>query len=109
MEAKTPKDFFEKILPQKFDPSKTEGVNCVVQMNITGDTGGNWTITLKDQKIEIKEEVHPSPTITVKMKDTDYVKMVNGKMSGERAFMTGKLRFKGNMSAALKLRNLGIL
>lgn len=109
MEVKTPREFFEKVMPEKFDPSKAAGVDCVVQMNITGDEGGDWLIIIKDQKLEVKEGVHESPTITIKMKDTDYVDMVNGKLSGERAFMTGKLKFKGDMATAMKIRDIGIL
>jgi putative sterol carrier protein len=78
-------------------------------MKIMGGDGGDWHITLKNQTIVIQEGVHQSPTITIEMKDTDYVNLVNGKLSGERAFMTGKLRFKGDMATALKLRGLGFL
>ncbi len=109
LEIKTPKEFFEKVLPQKFDPTKAMGIDCVVQMNLSGGNGGDWTITIKDLKIDIKEGVQPAPTVTIKMKDVDYVDMVNGKLSGERAFMTGKLKFKGSMATALKLKGLGIL
>ena len=109
MEVKTPKEVFEKLMPQKFNPSKAAGIDTVIQLSITGDNGGEWHIIIKNQKMDIKQGVHPSPAITVKMKDTDYVDMVNGKLSGERAFMTGKLKFKGDMSAAMKLRDLGIL
>jgi putative sterol carrier protein len=109
VEVKTPKEFFEKVMPEKFDPNKAVGIDCVVQMSLSGDNGCDWVIIIKNQKIEIREGVHPSPTVTVKMKDIDYVNMVNGKLSGERAFMTGKLKFKGSMATALKLRGLGIL
>ena len=109
MEVSTPKEFFEKGLPAKFDPSKAAGIECIAQMNIAGDNGGNWYIIIKDQKLEVKEGVHESPTITVKMKDMDYVDMMNGKMTGERAYMTGKLKFKGDISAGLKLKGLGIM
>ena len=50
-----------------------------------------------------------NPVITAKMKDTDYVDMVNGKITGDKAYMTGKLRFKGNISVGMKLKGLGIL
>ena len=64
---------------------------------------------IKDQKIEAMEGMHPSPTIVIKMAETDYMNVVNGKMSGEKAFMTGKLQFKGNIILALKLREAGFL
>jgi putative sterol carrier protein len=109
MVVNTPKEFFEKELPAKFDPSKSAGIVCIAQMSITGDNGGDWYIVVKDQKLEVKQGIHESPTITVKMNDTDYVDMVNGKITGEKAYMTGKLKFKGDISAGLKLKGLGII
>jgi putative sterol carrier protein len=109
MEAKTPKDFFENVLPARFDSSKAAGVDAVVQLNITGDNGGDWYIIIKNQKLEVKTGIYENPVITAKMKDTDYVDMVNGKITGDRAYMTGKLRFKGNISVGMKLKGLGIL
>lgn len=109
MEVKTPREFFEKVLPKKFDPSKAAGLDVAVQLNITGDNGGDWVIIIKDQKLEVKEGTHENPTITVKMKDTDYVDMINGKITGDKAYMTGKLRFKGNIAVGMKLKGLGIL
>ena len=109
MEAKTPKEFFEKVLPSRFNPSKAVGVDVTAQINITGPNGGDWIVIIKDQKIEATEGTHPSPTITIKMAETDYMNLVNGKMSGEKAFMTGKLQFKGSITLALKLRDAGFL
>jgi putative sterol carrier protein len=43
------------------------------------------------------------------MAEADYIDLINGKMSGEKAFFTGKLRFKGDIGLALKLRETGFL
>jgi putative sterol carrier protein len=109
MKAETPKDFFEKVLPIRFKPDKAAGVDVIVQVKITGPNGGNWIVTIKNQKLEVKEGAHPSPTLTLKMAETDYMDLVNGKMSGEKGFLTGKLRFKGSVTLALKLREAGFL
>jgi len=109
MEAKTPREFFEKVLPNRFNPNKTKGVDVTVQINIMDPNGGEWIVTIKDQKLEVKEGTHPSPTLVINMAETDYMDMVNGKLSGEKAFMTGKLQFKGNMALALRLRKVGFL
>jgi hypothetical protein len=53
MESKTPKDFFENALQARFKPEKTAGINVIAQLNVTGPEGGNWTITLKDQKMQV--------------------------------------------------------
>jgi putative sterol carrier protein len=108
-EARTPKEFFEKVLPRRFKPDKTLGIDVIVQVNITGPNGGDWVVTIKNRKLEAKEGTHPSPTLELDMAETDYIDLVNGKMSGEKAFLTGKLRFKGNIALALKLRETGFL
>jgi putative sterol carrier protein len=108
-EAKTPKEFFEKVLPSKFKSDKAADIDITVQIKITGPDGGNWILTIKNQKLEVKEGTHASPTLSLEMDEADYMDVVNGKMSGEKAFLTGKLRFKGNIALALKLRETGFL
>jgi putative sterol carrier protein len=108
-EAKTPKEFFEKVLPERFKPDKALGIDVTVQINITGPNSGDWVITIKNQKLEVKEGTHPSPTLELKMAETDYMNLVNSKMSGEKAFITGKLKFKGNIGLALRLKETGFL
>jgi putative sterol carrier protein len=108
-EAKTPKEFFEEVLPRRFKPDKALGIDVTVQVDITGPNGGDWVVTIKNQKLEVKEGTHPSPTLELNMAETDYMDLINGKMSGEKAFITGKLRFKGNIGLALKLKDTGFL
>ena len=109
MNIKTPKDFFEKILPEKFDPTKAGNLDAVIQMNVTGPNGGNWTVIVKNQKLEVKEGNHPSPGIAVTIADTDFVDLMNGKLNAVSAFMAGKIQFKGSMSLGLKLIDIGII
>ena len=40
------------------------------------------------------------------MTDSDFIDMVEGKLNGQMAFMTGKLKIKGDMSLAMKLGNV---
>jgi len=108
-DTKTPKEFFEKVLPIRFKPEKAAGIDVTVQVNITGPKGGDWVVTIKNQKLEVKEGTHPSPTLELKMAEADYMNLINGKMSGEKAFMTGKVKFKGNIGLALRLRETGFL
>jgi putative sterol carrier protein len=109
METNTPKDFFEKALPTRFKPEKAAGIDFVAQLNVTGLEGGSWTVTIKDQKLQVIEGTHPSPTLTLKMNENDFMDMVNGKLNAEKAFFTGRVQFKGDISVALKLRDAGFL
>ncbi len=109
MEDVTPRDFFEKVLPKRFNASNAAGVDAIVQMSITGDNGGNWSVTIKDQKLEAKEETISSPTLSITMAEKDFVDLINGRVSVQKAFFTGKIQFKGNIGLALKLKETGFL
>jgi 3-hydroxyacyl-CoA dehydrogenase/3a,7a,12a-trihydroxy-5b-cholest-24-enoyl-CoA hydratase len=109
MEVVTPRDFLEKVLPKRFNASKAAGIDVIVQVSITGDNGGNWSVTIKDQKLEAKEETTSSPTLSITMAEKDFVDLINGRISAEKAFFTGKIQFKGNIGLALKLKETGFL
>ena len=109
METNAPREFFEKALPARFKPEKTVGINVITQLNVTGPEGGNWTVIVKDQKLQVTEGTHATPTLTLKMNENDFMELVNGKLSAEKAFFTGKVHFKGDIGVALKLRDAGFL
>ena len=109
MEVSTPKEFLDKVLPEKFDPEKAADLSAVVQFKISGDDGGQWVLTIKDKKLEVTEGTVDNPHMTLIMKDKDYVSLVTGKLSGQKAFMTGKLKFKGDMNLGMKLQKLGLI
>ncbi len=109
METETPKEFFENVLPNRFKPEKSRGIDVTVNVNISGPHGGNWTVTIKDQKIAAREGAASTPTLSIAMSEADFIDLVNGKLSGERAFFTGKIKFQGNITVALRLRDAGFL
>ena len=107
-EVKTPKEFFEKILPTRFNPEKAKGVDVIVNINISGDNGGEWTVIIRNQKLDVKKGLENYPTLSLKISEKDYVDVINGKLSGEKAFFTGKLKLEGNITQALKLKDAGL-
>lgn len=81
----------------------------MVQVTVTGENGGDWVVTIKNQKLTVAEGVHPSPNLSLKMTAKDFTDLVNRKISAEKAFFSGKVQFKGNIALALKLRDAGFL
>ncbi|MEL6948379.1 MAG: SCP2 sterol-binding domain-containing protein, partial [Pseudomonadota bacterium] len=51
----------------------------------------------------VKEGEHVAPTLTLKMSDTTYIDMVMGRMTGQHAFFTRKLRYEGPIALAIRL------
>lgn len=109
MQISTPEEFFEKILPARFDPSKAKGIDAIISVKISGVNGGEWIVKIQNQKLIVEKGTHPSPTIAVCMSDTDYVNILNGQLNVEKAFFSGKIKFEGDLILALRLRKIGIL
>lgn len=65
-----------------------------------------YHFTVANEAIDVKSGKHEKPNITITMKEGDYLDMVNGKLNGQMAFMTGKLKIAGDMGLALKLQSL---
>ena len=108
MAIEQPKDWFEKELPDKVkdDPSVVEGFDGILDFKITGDAGGEWSVEIRNKVLNIKAGACEKPDIQVTMKAPDFVNFINGKLNGQMAFMTGKLKVKGNMQLAMKLNKL---
>ena len=109
MEAETPKQFLEEILPRRFKPDKAGDFDVVAQLNLTGTNGGRWVLTLKNQKLTVTQGTHPSPTLTLTVSDNDFMDLVRGELNTTQAFFSGKIHLSGNLGLALKLKDAGLL
>lgn len=101
----TVKETFDA-MPGRFRPDKAAGVNATIQYEITGDQGGNWHAVIKDGQCAVNAGVATSPTLTLTMSAQDWLDMVGGKLSGQMAFMSGKLKLKGDMGLAMKIGSM---
>ncbi|MBI4610454.1 MAG: SCP2 sterol-binding domain-containing protein [Candidatus Rokubacteria bacterium] len=101
----TVKETFD-LMASRFKADKAQGVNAVIQYEITGDGGGTWYATIKDGACSVAAGTAASPTLTLTMSGQDWLDMLAGKLSGQMAFMSGKLKLKGDMGLAMKLGGL---
>jgi putative sterol carrier protein len=99
------KQAFE-MMPSRFKKENAKGLNAVYQFDLSGDGGGKWNVTVNNETIQVKEGAHPSPNITISMTAQDYLDMTSGKLNGQVAFMSGRLRIAGDMGLALRMQNL---
>ena len=65
-----------------------------------------YHFSVANETIDVQLGKHAAPNITITMKESDYLDMINGKLNGQMAFMTGKLKIAGDMGLALKLQSL---
>jgi len=101
----TVKETFDQ-MPTKFKAANAAGVNKTIQYDISGDGGGTWHAAIKDGTCMVAPGPAPSPDLTVTMASSDWLDMIGGKLNGQMAFMSGKLKLKGDMGLAMKLGSL---
>ncbi len=99
------KEIFEG-MPKAFDPGAAAGLNAVIQFNIEGDEGGDWYAAIKDQTCAVSAGVHDNPTLSLRMSDKDWIALCKGELNAVMAFMTGKLKAKGDIMLAQRLPKL---
>ena len=90
----------------KFRADKAVGVNATIQYDITGDQGGTWHAVVKDGKCTVSTGAAPTSNLTLTMSSQDWLDMIAGKLSGQMAFMSGKLKLKGDMGLAMKIAGM---
>jgi len=90
-------------MESRFRADKAAGVNASIQYDITGSGGGTWNAVIKDSACKVSSGAVANPTLTLTMAAQDWLDMTSGKLSGQNAFMTGKLKLKGDMGLAMKI------
>ncbi|NWZ30924.1 HSDL2 protein, partial [Asarcornis scutulata] len=79
----------------------------VFQFELSGEEGGTWYIDLKTNDGSAGFGKPPvTADVVMSMSSGDFVKMFTGKLKPTMAFMSGKLKIKGNMALAIKLEKM---
>ncbi|EKM58390.1 uncharacterized protein PHACADRAFT_26889 [Phanerochaete carnosa HHB-10118-sp] len=87
---------------KKAQLKKTNGIFELRIKNAEGKEG-IWTIDLKNSGSIYKGEAKQKPNVTILLSDDTFQQLAEGKLDGQKAYMTGKLKTKGNMMFATKL------
>lgn len=98
----TVQEFFAA-LPSKVDPAKTAGMNNSYVFDVEGV--GAWTVSVVDGAVSV-EEGEGEADCTISASEETLMKIARGEANATTAYMTGKLKLKGDMGAALKLQKL---
>jgi len=100
--AETVQDFFAN-LASRADPAKTAGMSNSYLFDIEG--AGQWKVDVDDGSVTVTEGPGDAD-VTISSSQETFEKIVAGEQNPTSAYMTGKLKIKGDMGAAMKLQKL---
>jgi putative sterol carrier protein len=95
-------EFFEG-LPSRVGADRIAGMNNTYVFDVEG--AGTWTVAIADGTIEVSEGAGDADC-TFAATEENFEKIVSGEQNPTTAYMTGKLKIKGDMGAAMKLQKL---
>jgi putative sterol carrier protein len=96
------RDFFES-LEGRVDPAKTAGMNNSYLFDIEG--AGKWKVDVQEGNVVVTEDAADAD-VTITTSEETFDKITSGEQNATSAYMTGKLKVRGDMGAAMKLQKL---
>ena len=102
----TPDQLLMEELPKAFQPEKAGSTNATIQFDLSGDQGGKYSLKIADGQVTPSKGEAESPNLTLSADAGDCVRIFTGQMDPTAAFMSGKLKIKGDMGLALKLQTI---
>ena len=88
---------------QGFYRDKARGVHARYQWELSGPDGGQWWVEVHDGTLKMGRGRLNNPNVTFRVSDKDWVALSNGSLSGVWAYLTGRLKIRGDLRLARKL------
>jgi putative sterol carrier protein len=98
----TPQEVFDS-MRGSFQAAKAKGVHARYQWDLSGPQGGQWWIDVDDGQYKMGKGKINNPSVTFVAKDKDWVAVSNHQMGGTWAYLTGRLKIRGDQGLARKL------
>ena len=87
-----------------FHPAKAKGAHARYQWDLSGPNGGEWWIEVNDGTYKIGKGKIPDPNVTFIAKRQGLGRHLPcGQLSGTWAYLTGRLKIRGDEGVARKL------
>jgi putative sterol carrier protein len=96
------KEFFDT-LESRVDRARTAGMRNSYLFDIEG--AGKWKVDVQDGNVSVTENAEDAD-VTITTSEETFDKITSGEQNATSAYMTGKLKVKGDMGAAMKLQKL---
>jgi putative sterol carrier protein len=97
------KEFFDT-LPERAKGERIDDVEHSYVFDIAGE--GRWLVEVRDGAVKVTEGYEGDADAVISTSDEVFERIVAGTQNPMTAYMTGKIKLSGDLSAALKLQSL---
>jgi putative sterol carrier protein len=94
----------EEVLNQ--NPAPIQGLNAIYQYDINGEEEGTYQLNLQNGIATVKEGADTPADCTLSLSLANFRQLLLGKLNGTVAFMSGKLKIKGDVGKAMKMESI---
>jgi len=93
-------------LPEHFNADSAGSLKAVYFFDVTGEGGGQYTVTVADRACTVDKAKPQRADLTVTLAAPDMTAIAAGELDPTTAFMTGRLRVDGDIALAMQLSDL---
>jgi len=90
-------------MPMGLNKEAAKDVHVVYQFNLSGDGGGQFTVSIKNGACAVDEGVAENPDVTVSAEAADYMNIVTGAYPFGLAFINGRLKVEGDLRLLIRM------
>lgn len=93
-------------LVRRFNPDKAQGVDAVIQFDLSGEDGGQYWVRIQNGTVTAGEGMAENPKITIRSSMDTWKDVAAGKTNVVNAFMMGKLKVQGDMGLGIRMQSM---
>jgi len=90
-------------VPARFDSQAAGDMKATYCFKVTGEGGGDYTVTIENGACKVDRCIAESPDLTVTLGASDMAAIAAGELDPTTAFMTGRLQIEGDIMLAMKI------
>ena len=94
---------------EHFRPERASGLDAVVHFKILDRPGGgydHYELLIADGALTVVDPPEREPTVTLKIRPVDFLKLVTNNANGPMLFLRGRLKIDGDLMLASRLTGL---
>jgi putative sterol carrier protein len=92
-------------MPAAFLPDKAGDTKAVIQLDLTGEGGGQWVLDIAGGECKVRNEKAAQSDVTVTMDAEDFAALYRNQLNPVQAFMSGRIKVSGNVGLVMQLLN----